>query len=86
MWKDLFAAHLYQRILDREEHVAKLDYVATLSAYSHWKLTGKKVIGIGDAANGIAAMFIFFVTFASTKEVVPPAVNQKHNGYLLFQI
>lgn len=44
------AAHLYQRILDREEHVEKLDYVATLSAYIHWKLTGKKVIGIGDAA------------------------------------
>jgi len=29
---------------------------------------------------GIAAMFIFFVTFASTKEVVPPAVNQKHSS------
>lgn len=44
------AAHLYQRILDRETHVEKLDYVATLSAYIHWKLTGKRVIGIGDAA------------------------------------
>ncbi len=43
-------AHLYQRILDGEEHVAKLDYVATLSAYIHWKLTGERVIGIGDAA------------------------------------
>ncbi len=44
------AAHLYQRILDREDHVEKLDYVATLSAYIHWRLTGKRVIGIGDAA------------------------------------
>lgn len=43
-------AHLYQRILDGEEHVSQLDYVATLSAYIHWKLTGKKVIGIGDAS------------------------------------
>ncbi|MDE7014771.1 MAG: ATPase, partial [Kineothrix sp.] len=43
-------AHLYQRILDREEHVEKLDYVATLSAYIHWKLTGERVIGVGDAA------------------------------------
>lgn len=43
-------AHLYQRILDREEHVAKLAYVSTLSGYIHWKLTGQKVIGIGDAA------------------------------------
>ncbi len=44
------AAHLYQRILDGEEHVKRLDYVATLSAYIHWKLTGKRVIGIGDGA------------------------------------
>ena len=29
---------------------------------------------------GIAAMFIFFVTFASTKEVVPPTVNQRHSS------
>lgn len=43
-------AHLYQRILDREEHVEKLGYVSTLSGYIHWKLTGEKVIGIGDAA------------------------------------
>jgi sugar (pentulose or hexulose) kinase len=44
------AAHLYQRILDREKHVAELAYVSTLSGYIHWRLTGKKVIGIGDAA------------------------------------
>ncbi|MCI9098642.1 MAG: FGGY-family carbohydrate kinase [Lachnospiraceae bacterium] len=44
------AAHLYQRILDGEEHVKRLDYVATLSAYIHWKLTGERIIGIGDAA------------------------------------
>lgn len=43
-------AHLYQRILDKEEHVARLDYVGTLSAYIHWKLTGRRVIGVGDAA------------------------------------
>ena len=43
-------AHLYQRILDREEHVKKLAYVSTLSGYIHWKLTGEKVIGVGDAA------------------------------------
>ncbi len=43
-------SHLYQRILDREEHVAKLDFVNTLAGYIHWKLTGRKVIGIGDAS------------------------------------
>lgn len=43
-------AHLYQRILDQEEHVERLDYVSTLSGYIHWLLTGQRVIGIGDAA------------------------------------
>lgn len=43
-------AHLYQRILDGEKHVENLDYVTTLSAYIHWKLTGERTIGIGDAA------------------------------------
>lgn len=43
-------AHLYQRILDRENHVDELDYVTTLSGYIHLKLTGERVIGIGDAA------------------------------------
>ena len=43
-------AHLYQRILDGEKHVEKLDYVSTLSGYIHWKLTGKKVLGVGEAS------------------------------------
>lgn len=43
-------AHLYQRILDGEEHVAKLDFVGTLAAYVHMLLTGKRVLGIGDAS------------------------------------
>lgn len=43
-------AHLYQRILDGEEHVKNLNYVTTLSGYIHLLLTGKRVMGIGDAA------------------------------------
>lgn len=43
-------AHLYQRILDGEEHVKDLDFVNTLAGYIHWKLTGQKVIGIGEAS------------------------------------
>ncbi|MDD2969575.1 MAG: FGGY-family carbohydrate kinase [Lachnospiraceae bacterium] len=43
-------AHLYQRMLDKEEHTKNLDYVVTLSGYIHKLLTGKRVIGIGDAA------------------------------------
>ncbi len=43
-------AHLYQAILNEEEHVPKLDYITTLSGYIHWLLTGNKAIGIGDAS------------------------------------
>ena len=43
-------AHLYQRMLDGEAHVAKVSGVYTLAAYIHYLLTGEKVIGIGDAA------------------------------------
>ncbi|MBR2208872.1 MAG: FGGY-family carbohydrate kinase [Synergistaceae bacterium] len=43
-------AHLYQRILDNEAHVKNIASVFTLAAYVHYKLTGEKVIGIGDAA------------------------------------
>lgn len=43
-------AHLYQRIIDEEEHVEKLDFVTTLSSYIHYLLTGEKNIGIGDAS------------------------------------
>ncbi len=43
-------AHLYQRMLDHEDHVPKVASVFTLAAYMHYKLTGKKVIGVGDAS------------------------------------
>ncbi|NDL68046.1 xylulokinase [Anaerotalea alkaliphila] len=46
-------AHLYQAILNKEPHVQEVDYLVTLEGYVHWKLTGKKVLGIGD----IAGMF-----------------------------
>ncbi len=43
-------AHLHQAILDGEDHVGRIDYLTTLAGYVHGKLTGKKVIGIGDAS------------------------------------
>ena len=43
-------AHLYQAVLNKEEHIGKVDYVTTLAGYVHWKLTGKKVLGVGDAS------------------------------------
>ncbi len=43
-------SHLYQCILDKEEHVKDVAFFTTLAGYIHWKLTGRKVLGIGDAA------------------------------------
>ncbi len=43
-------AHLYQCILDEEAHVPQLSFVTTLDSYIHWRLTGERVTGIGDAA------------------------------------
>lgn len=44
------AAHLYQAMLDKEAHVKDIDFLTTLSGYVHWKLTGKKTLGLGDAS------------------------------------
>ena len=43
-------AHLYQAVLNSEEHIGKVDFFTTLAGYVHWKLTGKKVLGVGDAS------------------------------------
>ena len=43
-------AHLYQAILNKEPHVDKIAYLTTLAGYIHWKLTGEKVMGIGEAS------------------------------------
>ena len=43
-------AHLYQCVLDDEPHLKDTVFVTTLASYIHWRLTGRKVIGIGDAA------------------------------------
>jgi len=43
-------AHLYQCMLDHEEHLKDLAFVTTLDSYVHYLLTGEKVTGIGDAS------------------------------------
>lgn len=43
-------AHLYQAILNGEAHVGAIDHLTTLAGYVHWKLTGRKVLGIGEAS------------------------------------
>ncbi len=43
-------AHLYQAMLNREKHVDSVAFLTTLSGYIHYRLTGEKVIGIGDGS------------------------------------
>ncbi|HEY5978520.1 MAG TPA: FGGY-family carbohydrate kinase [Microlunatus sp.] len=43
-------AHLYQAVLDEEEHVGAVAHLTTLAGYVHWQLTGERVLGIGDAS------------------------------------
>ena len=46
-------SHLYQCILNKEEHVQQIDFLTTLAGYVHWRLTGEKVLGVGDASGMI---------------------------------
>ncbi len=46
-------SHIYQAILDNEEHVKDIDFLTTLAGYIHWQITGKKVLGVGDASGMI---------------------------------
>ncbi len=43
-------AHLYQAILNKEPHVRDISHQTTLAGYVHWKLTGQKVLGVGEAS------------------------------------
>jgi len=43
-------AHLYQAILNKEEHVKDITLFTTLAGYIHWQLTGEKVLGVGEAS------------------------------------
>ena len=44
------AAHLYQAVLDGEAHVPEIAHVTTLAGYVHWRLTGRQVVGVGEAS------------------------------------
>ena len=43
-------AHLYQAMLNGEEHLPGLDHITTLAGFIHEKLTGRRVIGVGEAS------------------------------------
>ena len=43
-------AHLYQAVLNGEDHVDRIVFLTTLAGYLHWQLTGEKVLGVGEAS------------------------------------
>src|SRR5215216_2777351 len=43
-------AHLQQAILNQESHIIDISHLTTLAGYVHWKLTGQKVLGVGEAS------------------------------------
>ena len=43
-------AHLYQAILNQEEHLPRIAHITTLAGYVHYMLTGVNAIGIGEAS------------------------------------
>ena len=43
-------AHLQQAVLNGEDHVKQISFLTTLAGYVHWKLTGEKVLGVGEAS------------------------------------
>ncbi len=43
-------AHLWRAVKNREAHVPKIAFLTTLEGYVHWRLTGEKVLGVGEGA------------------------------------
>ena len=43
-------AHLYQAVLNEEEHVPKIAHITTLAGYVHYMLTEVNAIGVGEAS------------------------------------
>ena len=62
-------AHLYQAILNGEEHVKDITFFTTLAGYIHWQMTGKKVLGVGDASG-------MFPIDPETKNYIPEMIEK----------
>ncbi len=43
-------SHLYQAMLNGESHVSEINALYTLAAYVHFRLTGERVVGVGEAS------------------------------------
>ncbi len=70
-------SHLYQAVLNKESHVKDIAYLTTLCGYVHYKLTGEKVLGVGEASG----MFPIDSEICSFDEKMLDACNEKLKDY-----
>ena len=69
-------AHLYQAILNGEDHVKDIKFQTTLAGYIHWKLTGRKVLGVGEASG----MFPIDIANGKFNQTMVDAFNKEVEG------
>ncbi len=79
-------SHLYQAILNGEQHVGEIKSLMTLAEYVHYNLTGQKVLGVGDAS-GMFPIDIETKDFNATMvEKFDDILNQKGFSFKLRDI
>ena len=69
-------AHLYQAILNGEDHVKDIKFQTTLAGYIHWKFTGRKVLGVGEASG----MFPIDIATGKFNQTMVDAFNKEVEG------
>ncbi len=75
-------AHLYQAVLNGEEHVKDIAHINTLAGYIHYRLTGKRQVGVGEASGIFPVEGIEYNTEYITK-TNKLLVNKGFSGKLL---
>jgi len=75
--------HLYQAMLNQEDHLPRIRYMTTLAGYIHWKLTGEKVIGICE---GSAVFPIDLTTMTYDVTMLEKFKALTHEHDLLWQV
>lgn len=79
-------AHLYQAILNGEEHVKDIAFQTTLAGYIHWKLTGKKVLGVGEASGMFPIDIVTGKFHAGMVDKFDAAIKEKGFSWKLLDI
>lgn len=79
-------SHLYQAILNDEPHVKEIRFLTTLAGYVHWQLTGKKVLGVGDASGMMPVDSTTCTYDASMVATFDAMVKEKHYPWHLQEL